>query len=69
MARDLGMKEEILIQKIRSLPREKIKEVNNFVEFLKYKEERELTTLATKIAEPSFQRVWDNPEDAGYDNL
>jgi len=63
------MKEEILIQKIRSLPREKIKEVNNFVEFLKYKEERELATLATKMAEPSFQRVWDNPEDAGYDNL
>ncbi len=62
--------EEILIQKIRSLSQEKIKEVEDFIDFLKYKEKGEgLTYWAAKAAEPSFQRVWDNPEDADYDNL
>jgi hypothetical protein len=26
-------------------------------------------TTACELAEKSFQRVWDNPEDAEYDNL
>ena len=62
--------EEILIQKIRSLSQDKIKEVEDFIDFLKYKEkEQGLTYRATKAAEPSFQKIWDNPEDADYDNL
>jgi len=61
---------EILIQKIRSLSQEKIKEVEDFIDFLTYKEKKEgLTYRAAKAAEPSFQRVWDNPEDAEYDQL
>ena len=62
--------EEILIQKIRSLSQEKVKEVEDFIDFLTYKEKRAgLTYRASKAAESSFQRVWDNPEDAEYDNL
>ena len=32
-------------------------------------QEEHLTQAATKLSEPSFQQVWDNPDDADYDRL
>ena len=32
-------------------------------------QEDHLTQAATKLSEPSFQQVWDNPYDADYDRL
>ena len=58
-----------LFSKIRSLPPEKIAVVEDFVEFLRSRDDVLLARTAAKVAEPSFQRVWDNPEDAVYDNL
>jgi len=61
--------EDTLIRKIRSLPPEKVAEVEDFVDFLSQREDRQLTQAATKLSEKSFRKVWDNPDDAAYDRL
>ncbi len=59
-----------LIEKIRILPPEKLIEVEDFVDFLRQREEdRRLIRSAAKLSEPAFQKVWDNPDDADYDQL
>jgi hypothetical protein len=59
-----------IIDKIESLPPERIAEVEDFVDFLKSRDqERLLTRAAAKVAEPAFARVWDNPDDAIYDTI
>ena len=61
---------QILIEKIQILPPEKISEVEAFVDFLQQRSERQrLTQTATKLSEVSFQKIWDNPDDAVYDKL
>ena len=63
-------REESLIRKIRSLPPEKVAEVEDFVEFLRHRDDRQLTQGAPKLAEKAFRKVWDNPADAAaYDRL
>jgi hypothetical protein len=62
--------DEQLLAKIRSLPPERVAEVEDFVEFLCHKDgERQLTRAAGKVSEDAFARVWDNPDDAEYDRL
>lgn len=59
-----------LIEKIRILPPEKLVEVEDFVDFLRQREDdRRLIRSATKLSEAAFQKVWDNPDDAEYDQL
>ena len=59
-----------LLSKIRSLPPERLAEVEDFVDFLHQRErERELRQAATRAAEPSFREAWDNPDDGAYDAL
>lgn len=60
---------EILIEKIKILPPQKLAEVIDFVEFLTQKEERKLAASASKLSEDVFAKVWDNDEDAIYDEL
>ena len=62
--------EQTLLAKIRTLPPEKVEEVENFVDFLRQRQEDEpLVRAASRMAEPSFAEVWDNDEDAVYDKL
>ena len=64
------MADKSLIDKIRSLPPEKLVEVEDFVDFLKMRDEDRLVTYAaTKLSEDSFRQVWGNPDDAEYDRL
>ena len=64
------MADKSLIDKIRSLPPEKVAEVEDFVDFLKMRnEDRLVTRVAAKLSEDSFRLVWDNPDDAEYDRL
>jgi len=63
------MQEKELIEKIKGLPPDKLAEVVDFVEFLAHRDDRLLVQAASRISEPSFAKVWDNPEDAEYDNL
>ena len=62
--------EQVLIDKIRQLPPQRLAEVEDFVDFLRSREdEQRLTRAATKASEPRFARVWDNEEDAAYDRM
>ncbi len=64
--------EQRLLDKIRKLTSEKIIEVEDFIDFLYQRQtvsDHNLVLAATKISEASFAKVWDNPEDAEYDNL
>ena len=63
------MQEKELIEKIKELPPDKIAEVVNFVDFLARHDDRALVPAASKTSEPVFANVWDNPNDAEYDNL
>ena len=59
-----------VLHKLQLLPPERLATVEDFIDFLYQKDqERELTQTALKTAEASFNRVWDNLEDADYDNL
>jgi hypothetical protein len=62
-------RDSALIRKIRALPPEKVAEVEDFVEFLSQREDRQLTAAAAKLAETALRKVWNNPADAGYDHL
>jgi hypothetical protein len=72
-----AMNAQMLIQKIQSLPPERVAEVDDFVEFLRLRvdrsqaqaQERDLTRMASQVSEPSFASVWDNAEDEAYDAL
>jgi predicted MPP superfamily phosphohydrolase len=62
--------EQVLIEKIRQLPPQRLAEVEDFVDFLRTREdEQRLTHAAGKVAEASFVAVWDNDDDAAYDRL
>ena len=63
-------REQELVNKIRTLSPEKIAVVEDFVEFLRHRDnDIHLTAAAAKLSEKSFQKVWENPDDAEYDNL
>ena len=63
------MLHEELIEKIKSLPPERVAEVEDFVDFIAQRDERRLVQAAAKLSEDSFAQVWDNEEDAVYDQL
>jgi hypothetical protein len=59
-----------LTQKIQSLSPDQIAAVEDFVEFVRQRgQERSLTTSAAAASAPSFEAIWNNPEDAAYDAL
>ena len=64
--------EQRLIEKIRKLSSPRIVEIEDFIDFLYQRENQSdanLTLAATKLSEASFTQIWDNSEDAVYDNL
>ena len=63
------MQAETLLEKIKSLPPERIAEVEDFVDFLAQRDDHRLVQAAAKLSESAFQNVWDNEEDAAYDQL
>ena len=65
-----ALQEQPLIQKLRDLPPERLAEVEDFVDFLLQRDDdRRLTQGAAQLSEASFQKIWDNDEDAVYDDL
>jgi len=63
------MQEQELIEKIKRLSPDKIAEVVDFVDFLAHRDDQLLVQAASRISEPAFAKVWDNPDDAKYDKL
>jgi hypothetical protein len=63
--------EQRILEKIRKLPFDKIVELENFIDLLYQSPNSSQALVATsaKLSEPSFAKIWDNPEDAAYDNL
>ncbi|WP_333412733.1 toxin-antitoxin system, antitoxin component, Xre family protein [Microcoleus sp. T2B6] len=58
------------MEKIRSLPPDKITVLEDFMDFLLTRsEDRLLVYTATQLSEAVFAKIWDNPEDAEYDEL
>ena len=59
-----------LVKTIEALPAERIAEVEDFVEFLRQREEERVLTRAAAAASASgFAEVWNNREDDAYDSL
>ena len=61
--------EQVILEKIKSLPPERVAEVEDFVDFLRARSDERATTHAARAAEPVFSRVWENEDDAAYDAL
>lgn len=62
--------EQVLIDKIKQLPPQRMAEVEDFVDFLRAREdEQRLTHAAAMASVASFAQVWDNDEDAAYDRM
>ena len=62
--------EQGLIEKIKQLPPQRLAEVEDFVDFLRTREnEQHLTQAAAKASEASSASVWNNDEDAAYDRM
>lgn len=62
--------EQVLFDKIKQLPPQRLAEVEDFVDFLRTREDDQRLTLAVTMAsEASFAEVWDNEDDAAYDRL
>jgi hypothetical protein len=68
------MSAQSIIEKLNDLPPDKVLEVEDFIDFLRQRAQREqddieLTKAMTTLSADAFNRVWDNPEDAVYDAL
>lgn len=61
---------QTLIEKLKNLAPERVAEVEDFVDFLRTRdEERALVRAAGKVSEAAFAKIWDNDDDAAYDRL
>ena len=62
--------EQVLFEKIRALPEERIAEVADFVDFLLHREaDRQHVQAASRLSEAPLRKVWENDTDADYDLL
>lgn len=66
----MNVPNQVLLDKIKQLPPQRVAEVEDFVDFLRAREdERSLIKSAAMTSEASFSQVWNNDEDAAYDRL
>ena len=62
--------EQALIEKMRQLPPQRLAEVEDFVDFLRAREDDvHLARAAATASEAAFTTVWNNEDDAAYDRL
>ena len=62
--------EQAILEKLKQLPPERLAEVEDFVDFLRAREDdRALTQAAQKASEAAVAKVWENEDDADYDRL
>jgi DNA replication initiation complex subunit (GINS family) len=61
---------ELIKKEIDKLPEDILAEVIDFIRFLESKRERDLLARSSQeLSTASFQRIWDNEEDAVYDKV
>jgi hypothetical protein len=62
--------EQAILEKLRQLPASRLAEVEDFVDFLRQRdEEQRLRQAAMQASEATFAKVWENADDADYDRL
>jgi hypothetical protein len=61
---------EIIKKEIDRLPENLLSEVFDFIQFLESKRGKSILTKTSQdLSASAFQNIWDNEEDAIYDNL
>jgi hypothetical protein len=61
---------DMIKDEIEKLPDNLLSEVLDFIKFIEAKKERTLLAKASqKLSMPSFEKIWNNDEDAAYDSL
>ena len=61
---------QALIEKIDTLPTDRLHEVEDFVDFIRQRDQdRALVRAAGAVSAPAFAAVWNNPEDDVYDAI
>ena len=61
---------ELIKREIDKLPDDLLGEILDFIQFLETKKERDqLAKSFQALSGGSFQRIWDNEEDAVYDTV
>lgn len=61
---------ELIKKEVDRLPENVLVEIYDFMQFLEIKKEKNLLAQASQaLSAPSFQKIWDNEDDAVYDNL
>jgi hypothetical protein len=59
-----------LIEKINTLPTDRLAEVEDFVDFIRQRDQdRTLVRAAAAASAAAFAAVWSNPEDDAYDAI
>jgi hypothetical protein len=59
-----------LIEKIQTLPPDRVAEIEDFVDFIAAREqERSLVRAVAAASGPAFAAIWNNPEDDIYDGI
>lgn len=57
-----------VLNKLKNLPPERVREVEDFIDFLNHRrQETDITRAAQHVSEPVLAQIWDKPEDAAYD--
>lgn len=62
-------RKQALLKKIRTLPAEKVVVVEDFVDFIRQRDDSQVTRAFSKLSEGALKKVWENPDDAVYDRL
>ena len=61
---------EQIVHKLRTLGPERLGQVEDFIDSLSQREDdRQLTRAAMSASETALAAVWNNPDDAEYDQL
>jgi len=61
---------DMIKKELEKLPESILTEVFDFIQFLELKREKSILAKASQeLSTASFQKIWDNKEDAVYDSL
>ena len=61
---------ELIKSEIDRIPEDILPEILDFIQFLELKKEKSILAKSCQnLSEKSFDKIWDNDEDAVYDKL
>jgi hypothetical protein len=61
---------EQVVRKLQLLPPDRVSEVEDFIDFLSQRgQDQQVVQAAMAASQPALSEIWNNPEDAEYDQL